>query len=479
MFRRRFSGLPPDPYFPPDLKELGYFINEQDEIRNSKDPRFYFKYFLTKNERWNDRQRFAMNEAVEVIVHDRLKELGLAKIRLPLGAGPKDRHVPIFVSPDLTTASRVVLIVGESEQELGVLAHRVIGGKGGIDAGSLVSAVRRLRSSPPSSSPDDDDDEDGDDQQQQQQQQPPAVVLANTGQLFWWPEGGRALNPPTRHQVPRKSAVHYGLRYDPAAHAVPGHEDRLAHVRSLFRDVLAGMKQGAVLDVVGLGDGADAVTEFLNCEQSWRDWGARLGCLAVVAGFYDVAQVKVEGLKTFLKERARAYICCEQPVGTPISAAAGNPLTVRFTDFGCPVYASGELYYTETAFVSARDLVLDFLDEAARDPEGFRNPEMCVEYTDPGREQQDGDYDASSGWGEAEWNNKPEVTFARPNDENKKPVASAAEGSGTTEDPAFEKVVGGKSGAFGVEPVEGGAGMLKEQDAPPRGPEGIRSEAFI
>jgi len=38
-----------------------YFINEQDEIRSIADPRFYFKYFISKNERWNERQRFAMN----------------------------------------------------------------------------------------------------------------------------------------------------------------------------------------------------------------------------------------------------------------------------------------------------------------------------------------------------------------------------------------------------------------------------------
>lgn len=87
MFRRRWSGLPADPIFASDLKELGYvfprlrryhpsdrshsvlthsplpsyFINDIDEIRSIEDPDYYFKYFLTKNERWNERQRFAFN----------------------------------------------------------------------------------------------------------------------------------------------------------------------------------------------------------------------------------------------------------------------------------------------------------------------------------------------------------------------------------------------------------------------------------
>lgn len=84
MFRRRWSGLPADPVFQPDFKELGYvlfstrssfwlsyiraeltccryFINEIDEIRSIENPDYYFKYFLSKNERWNERQRFAFN----------------------------------------------------------------------------------------------------------------------------------------------------------------------------------------------------------------------------------------------------------------------------------------------------------------------------------------------------------------------------------------------------------------------------------
>ena len=79
MFRRKWSGLPKDPNFPSDLAELGYsplpksswllcslqasryFINNVDEIRSIDDPKSYFKFFITKNERWNERQRFAMN----------------------------------------------------------------------------------------------------------------------------------------------------------------------------------------------------------------------------------------------------------------------------------------------------------------------------------------------------------------------------------------------------------------------------------
>lgn len=80
MFRRFWSGLPKDATFPSDLKGLGfvypvsalawntddssYFINGEDEIRSIENPDYYFKFFLNKNERINDRQRFEFNGMV-------------------------------------------------------------------------------------------------------------------------------------------------------------------------------------------------------------------------------------------------------------------------------------------------------------------------------------------------------------------------------------------------------------------------------
>lgn len=38
-----------------------YFIHGSDEIRSIKNEKEYFKFFITRNARYNDRQRFAMN----------------------------------------------------------------------------------------------------------------------------------------------------------------------------------------------------------------------------------------------------------------------------------------------------------------------------------------------------------------------------------------------------------------------------------
>ncbi|KFY10853.1 hypothetical protein V491_07444, partial [Pseudogymnoascus sp. VKM F-3775] len=61
MFRLLPHGLPKDPKYPTNLQELGYFINDEDEIRSIENPKYYFKYFINRNERYNERQRESMN----------------------------------------------------------------------------------------------------------------------------------------------------------------------------------------------------------------------------------------------------------------------------------------------------------------------------------------------------------------------------------------------------------------------------------
>ena len=61
MFRRHWSGLPKESEFPSTLKELGYFINDDDEIRSIEKPDCYFRHRANHNERVNSRLRFHFN----------------------------------------------------------------------------------------------------------------------------------------------------------------------------------------------------------------------------------------------------------------------------------------------------------------------------------------------------------------------------------------------------------------------------------
>ncbi|KAI0138027.1 Arb2 domain-containing protein [Hypoxylon sp. NC0597] len=378
MFRRKWSGLPADPQFPCDLKELGYFINKDDEIRAIDNPDNYFKFFLSRNPRWNDRQRFAMNQAIQKVIWERLENLGLKKELLPLGTSdPSKPHVPIFVSKEIASKSRVVVIFGETVQDLGALAHRVIGGPGGVNKGSMVSIVTELlkqRSSPSDPSP-------------------PGIILANMGELIWWPGGNRTLSRSAFDATPMKSAVHNGNQFS-KKNEVPGNETFMRHVNHIFDTVIPHfVNERAGIDIIGVGDGADTVERYLDLFPVWEIWKKRINCLALVGGLHPIWELKNEEFgHHFLRNKARAYATSNEPAGMVLSGPDGNPKTSTFTQIGCPVFSSGEPYYTELTLIMARDVVLDWLQEVSMTPEGkeYANPKFHVEFADPVVEDGDG-----------------------------------------------------------------------------------------
>ncbi|KAH6630485.1 Arb2 domain-containing protein [Chaetomium sp. MPI-SDFR-AT-0129] len=407
MFRRRWSGLPADPIFQPNFKELGYFINEIDEIRLIENPDYYFKYFISKNERWNERQRFAFNRATSKEIHARLDARGFTTTRLPLNTPLSDPHVPIRTSPNLATATRVVLLFGESCQPLGILAQRVIGGKGGIARGSVLNFITALH-----------------DQQQCSATDPtsPAVVLTNTGELWWWPEGGRGLTHVERHFIPMSSAVSLGRFHNAKANEIPGHRSVAEHLRAVFDLVLAGgaeglgVKKEAKLDIIALGDTADEVQTYLDDDEVWKKVGGRLSSLSMLGSFYD-REAKSDGFKKFLEERARAYIIHHMPLGVPVAGPNGNPGTTGFTKYGCPVFSAGAAQHVETMLIEALPSVLKFIQEVAMEGESFKNPVFEIFGDQNDAEPQ------SSWWGTPDGDGEGE-------DKGPKPAAGAGESEG-------------------------------------------------
>ena len=69
MFRRLPTSLPKDPIFPADLKELGYFVNDDEQIRMIEKPDEKFLYAISSNERVNEMQKEAMNSRSSLYCH--------------------------------------------------------------------------------------------------------------------------------------------------------------------------------------------------------------------------------------------------------------------------------------------------------------------------------------------------------------------------------------------------------------------------
>ncbi|KAK3371949.1 Arb2 domain-containing protein [Podospora didyma] len=351
MFRRRWSGLPPDPIFASDLSELGYFINDEDEIRSLTNPDNYFKFFVSKNERWNERQLFHMNEAIGNVIHARLEAEGLEKILLPLGTTDTSKpHVVIRASSDMGNKARVVVVLGQSVQDFGVLAHRVIGGRGGINKGSIISLVQGLKQQRASAT----------------DSSAPGILIANPGELYWWPEGQRSLSPSARHAIPMSSSVHLGRYYDPVKNGIPENATPAEHVQHIFDKVVPALVPAAArLDVIAVGDVAEEVEDYLNDDAVWARLGSRMNSLVVLGGFYHSDRFKCDGFKTFMKDQARAYAMHHEPLDTPFTGPGGNPQAAGFTAYGCPAFSAGDANVTETILIEAQAAVLKWSQEVA------------------------------------------------------------------------------------------------------------------
>ncbi|KAJ5808490.1 hypothetical protein N7474_009759 [Penicillium riverlandense] len=335
MFVYRLCDLPADPVFPADLEKLGYFVTENDQIRMISNPEENFLYKINRNERWNELQKEAMNECIRRIVLDRLHKLGLETWRLPLSASPQEAHVPILVSNNLPTASRIVVIFGEPSQDLGIWAYRTVG-VDSIHAGSAVGLARAALN------------------------KDTALVLANTGQLIWHCSSGRAVTQPTWLSLPRSSAC-AGQPTMSYRNKIPGNTDWPEHVSYVFDNVLAPRVwcNGTAprIDVIGVSEGGLAAFQYLKA--NWVKWRTPISAMSLTEPLHSSYDLEEDDLTNptsfaaFVSSRCRGYVLSDKPVGDRVAG---------YREHGCNCYSSGEALNVECIMPVAWRHMLDWLD---------------------------------------------------------------------------------------------------------------------
>ncbi|KAL4906694.1 hypothetical protein BDW74DRAFT_177003 [Aspergillus multicolor] len=370
MFVYRKQDLPADPVFPADLDKLGYFINDKDQIRKISDPTQDFQFKINKNDRWNEVQRDAMNECVREIVYTRLRNLGLITLCLPLTSGPKKPHVPILVSRNLASASRIILIFGEPVQDLGVWAYRYVGAEN-INAGSAVDFVKTVLYESTTSKG--SGSKKGD----------TAVVLANTGQLIWHCGLGKAMTIHTWLAQPRASAVEPPLA-ESRRNKIPGNGNWQEHVDSVFEGIFAArgrlVRRDAKIDVIGVSEGGLGAVRYLA--RNWPDWRHNISAIALANPLHtkslDLTEIQPTSttsneasttttdptpFASFISSRCRAYVLSPEPLGFPVSITETQEL-----DRGCNCFSGGEALNAECILPSSWRHMLDWLGKAFEDP---------------------------------------------------------------------------------------------------------------
>ncbi|OJJ78636.1 uncharacterized protein ASPGLDRAFT_182350 [Aspergillus glaucus CBS 516.65] len=380
MFVFRPKDLPPDPVYPADLKELGYFITDNDQIKKISDPEQGFQFKINRNSRWNDAQREAMNACIRTIVHSRLRDQGMTTLRLPLTASPKEPHVPIFVSSNLSTAKRIIVVFGEPIQDIGIWAYRSVGMQG-INAGSAVSLAQEILHP----------------QKKDQQQAPEsnskpqrvtsdtALILANTGQLIWHCGGQHAITHASWMALPRRSAV------DPpytmtGRNSVPENANWQEHVESVFEEVLAArgrlVREDAEIDIIGISEGGLGAIRYLASD--WSSWSSYINaiCLATPLHFANIDlnpydndndneseaetnnNSNPNSFTSFLLARGRAYVVSPEPRGVPVPG---------IEEHGCNCFASGEELNIECVMGAAWKEMVQWFEKVHADPEYCEN----------------------------------------------------------------------------------------------------------
>ncbi|RDW72311.1 uncharacterized protein DSM5745_07483 [Aspergillus mulundensis] len=370
MFVYRREDLPADPVFPADLKELGYFINDKDQIRKISDPTQDFQFKINKNDRWNEVQRGAMNECIREIVLSRLRNLGLITLCLPLTSGPKKPHVPVLVSRNLASASRIILVFGEPVQDLGIWAYRSVGAEA-INAGSAVDFVKAILHDSTSRTSKKGGDV--------------AVVLANTGQLIWHCGTGRAMTIPTWLALPRPSAVDPPLA-ETRRNKIPGNANWQEHVDSVFEGIFAArgrlVRRDAKIDVIGVSEGGLGAVRYLA--RNWSNWCTNISAIALANPLhtkFDLHEINTPTKNTtsdptsfasFISSRCRAYVLSPEPLGLPISITETQEL-----DHGCNCFSGGEALHAECIMPSAWRHMMAWLGRAFED-QGLCEAQLVV-----------------------------------------------------------------------------------------------------
>ena len=274
--------------------------------------------------------------AIRGIIIDRLIGMCMNPYHLPVAEGVFKPSVPVFVSDNISTASRIIVFIGELVEDFGIFSYRDACDEG-ISFGSVLNLTKAVLGGTPKDSPN-------------------ALILANPGQQIWHNASGSLMTIESFRCRARPSAV---VRERPMSlrNAVEGNTSLAEHTKYIFEKLLLpSLPLGAKIDIIGLSEGGFAALMYLkqNCEhclhpESWAlltdlflgtFWWPHISCIGLVNPEqmanvdFNLAELKdPKSFASFVRDRGRAWVLSNNPLGTR---------EVGLGTHGCNCYSSGE-----------------------------------------------------------------------------------------------------------------------------------------
>ncbi|KAI4679773.1 uncharacterized protein J4E84_008296 [Alternaria hordeiaustralica] len=202
----------------------------------------------------------------------RLSYLGLECIHLPDFAmtKPSGPHVPILAPPPdlLKTRKRLIVLVNDTMQDLGILAYRQLQRELGINGGSVVNFAKEMvKCSDTDNTAERDAKIFKDGHVLQDKTTTPALIVLNAGQLLYSHKYDQAMTLRSWSAMPRKSIAHDMVRIRDNENRVPGHENAKKHVKTVFDEVICNpdrVAADAEVYVIAIEDGTESILNLLT-----------------------------------------------------------------------------------------------------------------------------------------------------------------------------------------------------------------------
>ncbi|KAK4993007.1 hypothetical protein LTR50_000713 [Elasticomyces elasticus] len=406
MFREVLSGLPQDPLFEANLTKIGIEVTPTGQFVRIGEPDEFFKFRSDQKTQdfqavshVNEVRRETFHECVRNEVTKRLSDQNIASLYLPqlTTEQPSEAHIPILcTAPEiLRHKHNVIVVVGESVQDLAIWAYRIVSRTGGMDEGSAVGLAKKLqawqdvkseneflgtdelmikagnvtkaeayrsagsdkniRSQPfdgtttqniKSATTEDDEENAAKTSNNPSDNDTPGLIILNPGQPLYSPALNKAMSIITWQTRPRPSAGSGWIQIDEEHNKVNGHRSPREHIASVMETVVCNAEivhPDSNLFFVGIGDGGDVLLEWLDKHFSARLLGStkshignRLDAIVLIDSLHKPASITDPALKTFLAVRGRSYVLSTEKQGKdlkmPILPAPMRPTFSYYKD---------------------------------------------------------------------------------------------------------------------------------------------------